>query len=223
MQFSVVIPTLNEEQNIKPQIKYLKKFAFSEIIVADGGSKDQTLPIAKKNGARVIESEAGRGTQLRAGARIAKGDILVFLHVDTLLPSNAIILITEFFMNSKNLIGTFKIRFFPRFFLLRFVEIFSQYDSFITKYGDQCIVIRRDFYNKIGGFPDWPLFEDIYLLREARKYTTISTLSGFVRSSSRRFQQNGVLRQLLWNVWLMLLYYLGYPPGKLAKLYLKRL
>lgn len=220
MRFSVIIPTLNEAPTIGQQINYIKSLNQNvEIIISDGGSTDNTAEIAKKQGAKVIESKPGRGTQQRAGAKTAKGDILLFLHADTVLPRDAFSIIPRFFDDPSNLVATFKINFHPPFLILRLIEIFTRFDTIITKFGDQCIVIRQSFYNQIGGFPDIPLFEDVYLLDRARKHTRVGSIPSTVVSSTRRFKRNGALKQLIWNAWLVLLYYLGRPPDRLAEMY----
>jgi rSAM/selenodomain-associated transferase 2 len=224
MLFSVIIPTLNEEEHIEKQIKHIRHLHKStEIIIVDGGSTDKTKEIAEQNNAKVIQSKSGRGSQQKAGALISSNPILVFLHADTWLPNNAFKKIEILFRNPSRLIATFKISFFPPYTLLKLVSFFSRFDTLITKYGDQCIVIRREFYEKIGGFPDWPLFEDIFLLENARKHTKIYSIPSTVQTSSRRFQQNGVLKQLIWNALLMLLYKIGRQPDRLAEMYKRKL
>lgn len=224
MRFSVVIPTLNEATIIEQQIIQIRRLNKSaEIIVADGGSSDETVQLAEKHRAKVIHSRAGRGTQLRTGAEAASGDILVFLHADTVLPGDAFNVMTDFFSRGKNLIATFRIHFYPPYLILRMISSFTRFDTIITKFGDQSIVIKRSFYDHIGGFPDYPLFEDIYLLENARKHTSIRSLPSYVISSSRRFKRNGVARQLIWNAWLVLLYYAGWSPDKLSEMYRRKL
>lgn len=220
MRFSVIIPTLNEAPTIGQQINYIKSLDQNvEIIISDGGSSDNTVEIVKKQGAKMIKSKPGRGTQQRAGAKKAKGDILLFLHADTILPRNAFSILNRYFDDPSNLVATFKIHFHPPFLILRLISVFTRFDTVITKFGDQCIVIRRSFYNQLGGFSDIPLFEDVYLLDRARKCTRVGSIPGIVVSSTRRFKRNGVLRQLIWNAWLVLLYYLGRAPDKLAEMY----
>jgi rSAM/selenodomain-associated transferase 2 len=224
MLFSVIIPTLNEEENIGKQIKHIKKLSKStEIIIVDAGSTDKTKEIAKLHDTKVINSKKGRGTQQQAGAKVSSNNILVFLHADTRLPIDAFIQIEKSFKKRARLIATFRISFFPPLLLLHVVSFFSRFDTLITRFGDQCIVIRREFYEQIGGFPDWPLFEDIYLLEQARKYTHIYSIPSRVQTSSRRFLQNGVIKQLVWNAWLVILYKLGRSPSKLAEMYRRKL
>lgn len=224
MLFSVIIPTLNEEENIGKQIKHIRQLSKStEIIVVDGGSTDRTMQIAKVYDAKVIESKKGRGTQQQAGAKISNNKMLIFLHADTWLPVDAFHQIENGFKEKTRLVATFRISFFPPSMILRLVSFFSRFDTLITRYGDQCIVIRREFFEKIGGFPDWPLFEDIFLLEKARKYTQIYSIPSKVQTSSRKFQHNGVVKQLVWNAWLMVLYKLGRSPRRLAEMYRRRL
>lgn len=224
MSFSVIIPTLNEEENIVKQINHIKTLnPNAEIIVSDGGSSDKTVELALKNEVIVLHSKSGRGNQQRAAAMLASNDILIFLHCDTKLPEDAFKKIIQSFISPSCLIATFRISFKPQYMLLRMVSLFSRFDTPITRFGDQCIVIRREFYYQLGGFPAWKLMEDVYLLEKARRYTIIQSIPSTVISSSRKFQRNGVTRQLLWNAWLMLLYYLGRSTDRLAEMYRRKL
>ena len=189
----------------------------------DGGSTDLTMEIAKLYNIKVIESKKGRGTQQKVGAKISSNKILVFLHADTWLPADSFTQIEKCFKDQTRLIATFRISFFPQKNILRLVSFFSRFDTLITRFGDQCIVIRREFYEQLGGFPDWPLFEDINLLEKARKYTPIYSMPSTVQTSSRKFLQNGVVKQLIWNAWLVILYKLGRSPSRLAEMYQRRL
>ncbi len=221
MQFSVIIPVYNEENLIRHQIQKVRLILDAEIIVVDGGSTDATQQIVKNEGVKLVSSRKGRGPQFSEGVKNAYNDSLIFLHADTRLPQDAQKKLTEFFLDENKKIGAFTIKFEPSIMLLDIIAIASRFDSLLTTFGDQCIFTRKKFYEKIGGFPDWPLFEDVNLLQNARKIAKIHKLRGPVISSSRRFQRNGVIRQLTLNTILMLQYLFGVDSEKLAKQYLK--
>ncbi len=219
MRFSVIIPTLNEEDIILQQIHSVQSILDAEIIVVDGGSTDDTRDIVEGEGVLFLSSMKGRGTQCAEGARVASNELLIFLHADTRLPPNATELLSEFLMDERKKIGAFTIRFEPSRFILDLITVASRFDSVLTSFGDQCIFMRKEFYEEVGGFPDWPLFEDVYMFQRARRLTKVHKLKGPVISSSRRFERNGVLSQLALNTWLILLYNLGVHPTELAKRY----
>lgn len=189
--------------------------------MVDAGSTDATRQIVKKENVILIPSRKGRGLQFAEGVKNASNDSLIFLHADTRLPPDASTKLTEFFLDDNKKIGAFTIKFEPTILILDLIALASRIDSLFTTYGDQCLFTRKDFYEKIGGFPDLPLFEDVYILQKARKLAKVHKLRGPVISSSRRFQENGVIPQLALNTWLMLQYLRGVHPIELARRYLK--
>ena len=218
--YSIIIPTYNEAKHIGKAIDRIRRLApESQIIVVDGGSTDGTPDVAEKAGAELILCRRGRGIQCNAGALHTSADILLFLHADTLLPEDAFTLITSHFEDPDVRIGTFRLSFDEDKSLLRFYCAFTKFDSVFTRFGDQCIVIRRSFFIEISGFPDWPLFEDVHLLRTARRHGKIVSLPAAVVTSARRFMEYGLIRTQLINGWLLLLYFLGVSPAKLAMYY----
>lgn len=220
LAFSVVIPTLNEEKWTPGQVRRIHTLdSRVQVIVVDAGSTDDTVAKARDAGAEVCRAPAGRGKQMNAGAARASGDILLFLHADTLLPRNAFELLGAYFNRPDINIGTFRLRFDRNHWLLRLYAIFSRLDSVFTTFGDQCIVVRRGFFEALGGFPNWPLFEDVALLQRARAVTRVYSFPAAVTTSARRFEQAGVVRQSLRNAWLVLRYLAGSSPFELAEEY----
>jgi rSAM/selenodomain-associated transferase 2/rSAM/selenodomain-associated transferase 1 len=221
MTYSVIIPTYNEEVRLRQCIDSVRRSlsTFVEIIVADGGSTDSTLAIANEAGVQVCLSDNGRGTQCDAGATIASGKILLFLHADTTLPLDALDILTRWFQDDDVQIGTFRLSFDSDDLLLRFYSIFTRFDSVFTRFGDQCIVVRKTFYDDLGGFSHWRLFEDVQLLQLARKRTIIHSFPSTVATSARRFLRRGVLRQQLHNGVSILRFLLGESPDRLAQSY----
>lgn len=220
LSFSVIIPTLNEEQNIGRCIQAVRRLnPHVEIIIADGGSTDQTRQMAKQAEATVFRASRGRGIQCNIGARKATGSILLFLHADTTLPAGAFTLLQDYFADEQVQAGAFRIQFTPGNWFLNGCARFSRFDSVLTTFGDQCIVVRRSFFESLGRFPEWPLFEDVHFLQKARQHTRIIKFPRAVTSSARRFQEGGTVRQLLRNGWLLGQYLTGVSPHKLAEQY----
>jgi rSAM/selenodomain-associated transferase 2 len=219
-RYSVIIPTLNEESNLPGCIAAVQKaLSDVEIIVVDGKSGDQTAQVAKEFGVKVIETDKGRGSQLDSGARTAQGEILVFLHADTLLPANAFKLLDEQFESGSTQVSTFRLKFDHRHWILKFYSFMSRFESIWTTFGDQCIIVRKPFYTDIGGFREWPLFEDVDFLRRARKLKNIGKLKDKVTTSAEKFIKNGILRQQFKNGVMIGLYLLGKDPRQLYRNY----
>lgn len=215
-RFSVIIPSFNEAARIEAAIQCVLLWNQKiQVIVADGGSSDGTVSLARRTGADVIETNLGRGIQCNQGAKKAAGEVFIFLHADTVVPLKAFQLLERFFENDAVLVGTFRLAFDENKWLLRAYAAFTRFDSLLTRFGDQCIVIRRSFFEELGGFPDWPLFEDVHLLRMARRRTKIHSFPARVTTSARRFTKTGLVRTQMINGWLMLQYLLGVSPVKL--------
>lgn len=218
--FSVIIPALNESDTLGTCLSRMcSSLPHTEWVVVDGGSKDGTANIAEEAGAKVVFCPAGRGVQCNTGAADASGDILLFLHADTLLPVNAWVVLTKAFQDPSVETGKFRLVFDDPHPVLRLYESFSHFDSIFTSFGDQCITVRRSFFHRVGGFPAWPLFEDVAFLQRARSLTRVHTFPATVTTSARRYRQNGVVRQQLLNLWLMLRYLWGVSPGDLSRRY----
>jgi rSAM/selenodomain-associated transferase 2 len=169
--------------------------------------------------ARILHATAGRGPQCNAGARFAQGSLLLFLHDDSILPDHAGVLMDDAFAAPAVELACFRLRFDDPHWLLGVYAWFSRFDSILTSFGDQGILVRRRVFDALGGFPDWPLFEDVELLRRARRRARIHKLDGVVTTSAVRFRRNGILRQQMLNAGLILRYLLGAQPSRLAEVY----
>lgn len=219
---SIIIPALNEAESIGETIARLGGFRNAEIIVADGGSSDETVRIAKSLGAVVISSPRGRGTQLAAGAREAKSDVLWFLHADTLAPDDATGRIFEALTDANVAGGNCTILFKGDSFWPRFLTwLYPKLRFLGLRYGDSAFFARRSAYEKIGGFRDYPIFEDLDFIRRLRTAGKLKTVPAVVETSSRRFERKSfVLVFLRWTI-LQVLFWLGVSPEKLVRIYFK--
>lgn len=218
--FSIVIPTLNAEKYLLRCIHSVRKAQQDvEIVVVDGGSVDKTISIAKQEGVAVINSKRGRGYQLNAGATHTTGELLLFLHADTELSANTFRELQIQFANPSRKVGTCILRFDMDHWLLEMYSRMTKIDSLWTRFGDQCIVVRREFFNSLGGFPEWPLFEDVRFLQDARKKTPIYSFPIIVTTSAEKFVRNGIIRQQIKNGCLILQYLMGVSPNVLYQKY----
>lgn len=218
---SVIIPTLNEEAALPhtlARLRGLQGFPH-EIIIADGGSTDRTVEIATHFGATVVTAPRGRGPQQHRGALAASGDVLWFLHADTLPPSDALVVMEAALTDPQVIGGHFRLRFTGSSFAARFV---TGYQFLLRRlrliYGDTAIFLRSAAYLRSGGFAALPLFDDLELTRRVRRYGRFTTVPAAVTTSSRRFEGKLARTLLQWTL-LQTLYELGVSPKRLATLY----
>ena len=219
---SVIIPALNEEATLKACLESAQRLNPLEVIVVDGGSTDRTGEIAQDAGAIVVKSQKGRGIQMNKGASLAKGEILLFLHADTSVPEAGM----SFSAESLNgyIGGFFKLKFGDNSISTRLVELFANMRAkiFSLPYGDQAIFMKRDIFEKIGGFREYPFLEDIDLAMRLRKYGKLKYIPLEVIASSRRLRKGYPLSPIfvsLRNVVIALLFILGMSPYRLVRFY----
>ncbi len=221
---SIIVPTLNEATNLSR----LKPAAaeVNELIVVDGGSTDDTMSTAQNLGFRTIQKigSGGRGMQLNTGANAACSRILLFLHADTLLPPDFSSAVLQYLDNPENNLGAFRLQVDGGGLLLNLIVKCANLRSRFLHlpYGDQSLFMRRDDFLTIGGFPEVPIMEDYRLVKEAGKHGKIRTLSQSVTTSARRWQRLGPIHTTIINQLVILGYYFGVSPKKLAAFYRKK-
>jgi rSAM/selenodomain-associated transferase 2 len=219
---SVIIPTLNEEGSIDLTLRALVRMGGNiEVIVADGSSNDATTEIARRFGAQVVPSGGGRGIQMHCGARVARGEILLFLHADTLIPPDAAEQIAEAFASDPNAVGgNFGIRFDGEGRAARLMTwLYPKLGKLGLYYGDSGIFVRASVYKQMGGFKEFPIFEDLDFVHRLESEGRTVHLPVAVITSSRRFEGRSFLFTFArWSI-LQGLYWLGVSPHSLRKLY----
>jgi hypothetical protein len=217
---SIIVPTLNEEENIEACLASTECPSAVERIVVDGGSDDRTAEIARSCGARVISRPRGRGRQMNAGAQVASGDLLLFLHADTRLPAHYADKVRATLSLPGIAAGAFEFRLDDTSTSLRFIERVANWRSrrLQLPYGDQAIFLRSSQFHAAGGFPDTPIMEDYEFIVRLKKYGRIYTAPYPARTSARRWGKLGTWRATLLNEAVVVAYYLGVPPSGLLRL-----
>jgi len=220
---SIIIPVRNEAPCIATCLHALQPLRAQncELIVVDGGSHDHSVALAGPLADMVIISPPGRATQMNAGAQCAHGAILWFLHVDSLPPPNAADLIRMALAHPQHNWGRFDVRLSGSQPLLRCVETLMNVRSRLTGIatGDQGIFVHRSLFEKIGGYPPLALMEDIALSRILKRHSRPACLNQRLLTSSRRWEQGGILRTILLMWRLRLAYFFGADPNALARTY----
>ena len=221
MTLSIIIPALNEADALRTLLPALFLQQESvEVIVADGGSWDQTPAVVTQCGAQLIVAECGRALQMNAGAAAAGGDILLFLHADSQLPANAFQLVEEA-MARGELWGRFDLHLSGKHWLLRVVERLINWRSCLSGIatGDQAIFLRRETFESLGGYAEIPLMEDVELSKRLKRLAAPCCIRQPLTTSSRRWEHYGIVRTILLMWQMRLAYFLGVSPESLAQRY----
>lgn len=218
-RLSIIIPTLNEAAVIEKTLAALPRAAGVEFIVVDSGSSDGTPELAKRWADKVLMTEAGRGRQMNAGAREARGDILLFLHADARLPQEAPAAVSIALEDPAVVGGAFRLAVDSPRRALHMVARIANLRTWMTgvPYGDQGIFVRRSVFERLGGYPEWPLLEDLEFGRRLKTAGKVVFLSQPITVSSRRWDKEGVGYTTLRNQIFVLLYFLGVSPMRLAR------
>jgi rSAM/selenodomain-associated transferase 2 len=220
---SVIMPVLNEAKNLEGILSRLRTTCpAAEVVIVDGGSKDGTSAVARRfPWVTYLSSERGRARQMNAGARVANGEALLFLHADTLLPEGAAAAIRETFNDPEVVAGRFDVRFDnPRLVykvIARFINLRSRLTKICT--GDQALFVRRKTFEELGGYPDIPLMEDVEFTTRLKRIGGMACLRSKVTASARKWEQGGVFRIILLMWALRFLYFIGVSPDRLHRLY----
>jgi len=220
-RLSIVVPALDEREALAANLPAALAVG-DQVIVADGGSSDGSPAVARELGAVVVSGPAGRGAQLNRGAAAANGDVLLFLHADTTLPPDARAQLERAVAAGYGG-GGWLARFDVSDPLLRFGERWINARTRLTRLplGDQAQFITRAAFDELGGYREWPIFEDLDLMRRLKRRHRVAVLAGPVVTSARRFRQGGRLKTVGVNWILWTLFALGVSPQRLARWYRK--
>lgn len=217
---SVIIPTLNASRTLSATLDSL--IDVGEIVVADGGSTDDTIELAMAHGARIVRGFLGRGRQLIAGAAAARGDWFLFLHADTVLEAGWHDEVCKFQGNPQSRTRAATFRFAvddPCAEAKRLERVVAwRVRSLGLAYGDQGLVIHRQFYSSLGGYQPWPLMEDVDLVRRIGRHRLVVFRTA-ARTSAERWRRDGWHQRSLRNLGCLALYALGMPPPLISRLY----
>ncbi len=220
-RLSVIIPTLNEAEVLSATLERVNQADEVEIIVADGGSQDATRSISTDSGAIVVTETDGRASQLNAGAKRASGRHLLFLHADTLLPDGYENVVRSTLSDPTTVAGAFRFTTNRTNVGMRIVEWGTNIRSSIFKwpYGDQGLFVEKRVFDELGGFANLPIMEDFDLIRRLRRRGHIITVPEAVVTSARRWQRLGLLRTIMRNQVMIVGYFAGVRPERLARFY----
>ena len=222
-RISVIVPTLNEQDHLPATLRGVTLAPGDELIVVDGGSTDQTVVIARQFTSQVLLSPRGRAVQMYCGAQHAHGDILLFLHADTLLPSGSLEAVRRALQDGA-VGGAFRLALMPPTLALRLVAWGTNLRARFGRlpYGDQALFMLRQVFEALGGYDEVSCMEDVRLVQALRTRGRLVLLPQAVHTSGRRWQRDGVLYTTTRNTVLITLYFCGVPPEKLQRWYTAR-
>jgi rSAM/selenodomain-associated transferase 2 len=225
---TIVIPALNEEASIVRAIRSCREAGPCEVIVVDGGSRDRTVEIARGEADAVIAAARGRAAQMNAGAAVARGNVLLFLHADTVLPGGSVPAVLGALQDPRVIGGAFRVRLSASPGAGRYVRatlgitgrmIGARAGVARAFTGDQAIFVRAEVFRAVGGYPEIPLMEDVELSRRMRRAGNTVLLPLRVQTAGRRWEAWGPLRTILFMWRLRIAYLLGRSPTRCAEAY----
>jgi rSAM/selenodomain-associated transferase 2 len=221
LKVSIIIPTFNEALILEDSLRAIFDLNPYEIIVADGGSNDRTLSVARRMATHVITSRTGRAEQMNAGAKKATGNLLLFMHADNKLPKQSFKKMTEIMQLASHAGGAFSLQIESKKISLKIIASLATWRSKYLNlvYGDQAIFVRADIFRNLGGFSSLPICEDLEFFRRLRRQGEVILLKEKTHTSARRWANEGTLQTTLRNITIVSLFLFGFPPNILSKWY----
>lgn len=219
MHLSIIIPVLRETEHLGRLTAFLERTApAAEILIVDGGGE---IPPLTRGRLRYLSAPRGRAAQMQAGANVAGGDVLLFLHADTRLPPDWFEILSRAFADPATVWTAFQLSFDSERSVYRLIARLTRLRFFLNRvpHGDQAIAIRRSTFEEVGGFPPAPLMEEYLLAKKLKPIAPVKLLATSVYTDPRRYERNGPLRQALRNTGIVLLFSLGVAPERLARFY----
>jgi rSAM/selenodomain-associated transferase 2 len=221
LKVSIIVPTLNEAQGLTETLNQIKQLSPYELVVSDGGSHDGTLEIAEEFTKHVVKGNAGRALQMNAGARVANGDIFLFLHADSRIEPASYEKMLHSLGSSEKIGGAFSLCIDSEKWSLRLITRLANLRSkyFGMAYGDQAFFVKNSTFQQMNGFAELPICEDIDFFKRLRKLGSVILLKEKAFTSSRRWLKEGIWFTTLRNILISTLFKLGFPPRILKKWY----
>jgi len=225
LSVAAIVPVLNEAALLPGAIERFRHIGVDELVYADGGSTDSTREQLQAAGVRWVSSRPGRSAQMNRGAVECVSDILLFIHVDTSVSSSHIEAVLESMRDRRMAGGRFDVQLSGTHPAFRIIESMINMRSRLSRIstGDQAMFVRRNIFERLGGFPDQPLLEDVAFSRRLKRAGQIACLRQRVETSSRRWEECGIVRTILLMWWLRLRFWLGADPARLWQLYYRNL